>query len=112
MKVFISQTMNNKTPEEIKQNTERIADIIHARFPDAEIIDSYITDFESLEINNKSVYCLGKSIILLAEANIAVFEAGWHKARGCRIEHAVAKEYGIKSFEVSAENDHLIWTAN
>lgn len=112
MKAFISQMMNGKTPEEIKQNTERITNIILAKFPDAEIIDSYVSDFEELETKNKSIYCLGESIIKIAEADIAVFDTDWYKARGCRIEHAVAKEYGIKSFEISVENDYLIWTAN
>ena len=39
---------------------------------------------------------LGKSISLMSEADLVVFAPGWENARGCRIEHEVAKEYGIQ----------------
>lgn len=33
------------------------------------------------------------------EADVVYFAKGWENARGCRIEHTVAKEYGLKIME-------------
>ena len=44
---------------------------------------------------NVSVYCLGRAIIKLSEADIVVFAEGWENARGCRIEHTIAQDYGM-----------------
>ena len=38
---------------------------------------------------------LGESLKLLARADIAYFAPGWNEARGCKIEHVCAEEYGI-----------------
>ena len=38
---------------------------------------------------------LGKSIELLAHADLAVFAPGWLSARGCKIEYECAVQYGI-----------------
>lgn len=37
----------------------------------------------------------------MAKADVVVFAKGWEAARGCRIEHAVAEEYGLTIFEIS-----------
>ena len=48
------------------------------------------------EFGKKSpLYLLGKSLELLAEADIAIFGSGWEQSRGCRIEHTCCEEYGI-----------------
>ena len=41
------------------------------------------------------VWYLGFSIVKLSQCNEAFFYRGWEKARGCRVEHAVAEEYDI-----------------
>ena len=42
---------------------------------------------------------LGKSLELLAQADVVYFAPGWADARGCRIEHLCAVEYGIDRIE-------------
>ena len=37
---------------------------------------------------------LGRSIQLMAGADLVYFARGWEKSRGCNIEHACAEEYG------------------
>jgi hypothetical protein len=92
IKVFISQPMKDKTEKQIQN--ERDATIAHVKqlHPDAqlEFLDSFFKDF-----NGNPVQFIGKSILLLGEADVAVFCKGWEDARGCRIEHTVAWEYGI-----------------
>lgn len=62
-----------------------------------EVIQSFFEDFEP--IGNIPVAYLGKSISLLAEADVAYFGEGWREARGCKIEHEVAVQYGIDIIE-------------
>ena len=47
----------------------------------------------------KPLWFLGKSLELLAGADIAYFAEGWQDARGCRIEHTCAAEYNIDRIE-------------
>ena len=81
--------MKNRTAEEIMQERNRIA----AKWTNAsvEFIDSFFR-----EPGKNSIDSLGKSISLMSEADLVIFAPGWESARGCRIEHEVAKKYGIQ----------------
>ncbi|MFR8738473.1 MAG: hypothetical protein ACLVFL_06945 [Eubacterium sp.] len=97
MKVFISQPMRDKTDEEIKTEREKAVSIIKEKYnQDVEIIDSF---FENAPHNAKPLWFLGKSLELLADADVAYFCKDWELYRGCRIEHICAKEYGIDVME-------------
>ena len=74
-KLFISQPMKGKSDEDIL--TERKKAIKSA----------------------KPLWFLGKSLELLAGADIAYFTKGWQEARGCKIENTCAIEYGIPVIE-------------
>ncbi|MFQ8632140.1 MAG: hypothetical protein ACLSAJ_12475 [Intestinibacter bartlettii] len=99
-KVFISQPMRGWEDEEIlafrniiKMNLEKSLD------DDIEIIDSFLQDYPG-EINKHiPVYYLGKSIQLLSQADVAYFGGDWKNARGCQIEYAICKKYGIPTIE-------------
>lgn len=93
MKVFISQPMRGLSDEEIKATREKIISGLEG---DVEIIDSF---FEDAPAQAMPLWYLGESIKLLGTADIAIFAKGWKDARGCRIEHACAEEYGIKTIE-------------
>lgn len=93
-RIFISQPMRGKTDDEIKQERQRIVDACVREYgKDTEIIDSF---FEGSPHDVKPAWFLGKSIELLPTADAAYFADGWYNARGCRIEHQVAVDYGIK----------------
>lgn len=92
-KLFISQPMRGKTDKEIMQERERAADYVRKVFDeDVEVIDSF---FESAPAEAKPLWFLGKSLQLLADADVVYFASGWETARGCIIEHTCALEYGI-----------------
>lgn len=99
-KLFISQPMRGLTDEEILKVREEIrARAEHAIGEPVELIDSFIKDYPR-EINKSiPVWYLGKSIQFLSQADIAYFGSGWKNARGCKIEHEIAKEYGINIIE-------------
>jgi hypothetical protein len=92
-KLFISQPMKGKTNEEIKAEREKvIASVKGALGEDVEVIDSF---FEDVPHDANPLWFLGKSLQLLSTADIAYFAEGWKDARGCKIEHQCADEYGI-----------------
>ena len=71
MKVFISQPMRDKTDEQIKSEREKAIKAIREKHnEEVEIIDSF---FENAPHNAKPLWFLGKSIELLADADIAYF---------------------------------------
>lgn len=97
MKVFISQPMKDKTDEEIKTERNCLIDCVKKEYGDnVEVIDSY---FEGAPHDAKPLWFLGESIKKLAEADVAVFAKNWEKARGCKIEHTCALEYGVEIVE-------------
>ena len=48
---------------------------------------------------NEPLWHLGESLMILSTADIAYFVKGWDKARGCKIEHECAVQYGLKTIE-------------
>lgn len=82
--------------EEITQKRASITKKLEERFGNITVIDSYFAEFDLMKSSlNASVYCLGRAIIKLSEADIVVFAEGWESARGCRIEHTIAQDYGM-----------------
>lgn len=96
-KLFISQPMSGKTDEEILTERERAIKSAERELGEpVEVIDSYISDAPA---GAKPLWFLGKSLELLADADIAFFARGWEGARGCKIENTAAIEYGIPVIE-------------
>ena len=98
MKLFISQPMKGKTKEEILAEREKAIESAFRHFNERpEVIDSYFEDAPA--DGNTPLWHLGKSLQLLATADVAYFAKGWEEARGCRIENTCAIEYGIDVIE-------------
>ena len=99
-KIFISQPMRGLTDEEILKAREEILIKAENKIGEpVELIDSFIEDYPE-EINKHiPVFYLGKSIQFLSQADIAYFGGDWKNARGCKIEHEIAKQYGIEIIE-------------
>lgn len=89
MKVMISQPMKGKTTEQIKE--ERAELVKQLKEKGYEVLENIFEDFS----NDKSpIYYLAKSIEILDKADGIVFMDKWWEARGCRIEHEIASNYG------------------
>lgn len=98
-KVFISQPMRGKSDEEILAERQAIIDTAKSVYGEnVEVIDSF---FQGAPTEAKPLWFLAKSLELLSTADIAVFSCGWQEARGCRIEHACAVEYGVEMLEIN-----------
>lgn len=99
-KLFISQPMRGLSDEEILKAREEIKLRAEKTIGEPfELIDSFISEYPG-EINKQvPVWYLGKSIQILSQADVAYFGGDWRNARGCKIEHEIAKEYGIEIIE-------------
>ena len=96
-KLFISQPMRGKSDEEIlREREEAIKKAKEVCGEEVEVIDSF---FQSAQANARPLWLLGKSLELLSTADIAYFAPGWEDARGCKIEHLCAVEYGLDRIE-------------
>ena len=97
LKIFISQPMKDKTNQEIEKRREEIKDHVRRIFggEQVEFIDSF---FKNAPHDAKPLWFLGKSLELLSNADFAVFDEDWQNARGCRIEHECALQYGLGVF--------------
>jgi len=96
-KVFISQPMNGLSDLQMKKDRTRVIESLYNKGykPDEiMVIDTFI-EANAPDNVNSGLWYLGKSLELLAGADIAVFAKGWRNARGCQIEFKCAKEYGI-----------------
>lgn len=82
--------MKGKTNEQIKK--ERAELVKELQEDGYEVLD---TVFENAPADEDvAIYILSQSIRYLGKADMIVFMKGWEKARGCKIEHQVAVEYG------------------
>lgn len=93
-KIFISMPMAGKTDAQIISEFKDIKQEFLKTCKNAEFIDSIFSNFDLENNANTPIHYLGRSIELLADADIIYFAKGWQQARGCKVEHLVAELYG------------------
>ena len=91
MKVMISQPMRGKTNEQIKQEREELVRQLEEQ--GYEVVDTVFAE-ETPKDCDTALFYLSKSIEAIGKVDGLVFMNGWENARGCRIEHQVAINYG------------------
>lgn len=97
-KCMISQPMNGFSEDDILETRDKTIKFIHDLGYDFQptYFDSYISEFnKENETTHIPVAYLAKSIACMANCSAVYFCKGWEDARGCRIEHEVALEYGL-----------------
>ena len=98
IRLFISQPMRGKSDEEILAVREKaVASAERYLGEKVEVIDSFFQGVASE--GNRGLWLLGKSLELLATADVAYFAKDWENYRGCKIENLCAVEYGIDVIE-------------
>lgn len=93
MKIMISQPMNGKTNEQIRKERKYVIKKLNNK--SYEVIDTIISE-DAPKDCDEAIYYLAKSIEFIGKVDCVYFMKGWEKARGCKIEHQVAVEYGKK----------------
>ena len=90
MKIMISQPMNGKTQEQIK---EERADLVKSLEEKGyEVVNTIFAETPD-EAQDKPLFYLAKSIDAMSKVDAVIFMKGWENARGCKIEHEIAVKY-------------------
>lgn len=102
-KIMISQPIANKTEKEIKETRDEF--LIFAEKNNYEVVNTLFTDewYSDKSMNERGVrnipLCfIAKSLESMSLCDAAYFAKGWEDARGCKIEHDVAKAYGLEIY--------------
>lgn len=100
-KAMLSQPMAGRTDEEIIATREKAVKELESR--GYEVINTLFTDeWHSPEQMKKRgviqipLCFLAKSLENMSLCHSVYFCDGWENARGCKIEHDTAKEYGLE----------------
>ncbi len=98
---MISQPMNGLTEEQITNNQNKFLE--YAKKENLEAINTYFKDEwysqDSMSLRGIvqiPVFFLAKSLEYMSECSSVYFAKGWENARGCKIEHEVALQYGME----------------
>ena len=96
-RLFISQPMRGKTVEEIYEEREKaVKQALDLCDELVVVINTVFEEDPPKNTKHNVLYFLGRSLELLATADIAYFAEGWQEAKGCMIEHECCVKYGIK----------------
>lgn len=97
LKIMISQPMNGKSEEQIRNERAELVKELEEK--GHEVIDTIFA--EEAPEGDARLYYLAKSIEAMSKVDAIVFMPGWEKARGCKIEHEIAVKYNkfIKELE-------------
>ena len=101
-KIMISQRMNGLTDEQIIETRNRFLE--YAKKENLEVVNTYFTDewysnesmMSSRDVVQIPLFFLAKSLENMSQCSIVYFAKGWENARGCKIEHEVALQYGLE----------------
>ena len=98
---MISQPMNGLTDEQIDETRNRF--IEYAKKENFDVINTLFTggfnspsSMKSRGIIQIPVCFLSISLEKMSQCNTVYFAKGWENARGCKIEHEVALQYGLE----------------
>jgi hypothetical protein len=94
---MISQPMGGLLEDEILSVKQRA--FYYLQSHNYHVLDTYFSDINNKNnrnIKNVGLYCLGKSLEAMSKCDAVYFCKGWDVARGCKIEHEVAKNYGLE----------------
>lgn len=97
LKIMISQPMNGKTEEQIRNERAHLVKKLEEK--GYEVIDTIFA--EETPEGDARLFYLAKSIEAMSKVDAIVFMPGWKDARGCKIEHEIAVKYNkfIKELE-------------
>ena len=94
-KLFISVPMKGRTDEAIRNSMEKMHKIAELTFgEELEVLETYIPP-EAPDGANPAIWCLGRSIQKLAEADYFIGIGYTDYFHGCRSELSIARDYGI-----------------
>lgn len=94
--IMISQPMNGLSHETIIAN--RADAVERLEIGVWTVLDTVLNTDEFKGHKHDAIRCLAESIKFMSNVDAIYFLKGWENARGCKIEHEIAKQYGVKIF--------------
>lgn len=93
--IMISQPMKDLSSDKIIKIRENAIHTLETFGYD--VIDNFFTDdgFITEDTKHTPVAYLAKSLDVMSKCDAVYFVKGWETARGCKIEHEIAKAYGL-----------------
>lgn len=98
---MISQPMNGLTDEQITNAQNKFLE--YAKKENLEVLNTFFKDYRYSQESMSSrgvvqipVCFLAKSLENMSLCHKVYFAKGWENARGCKIEHEVALQYGLE----------------
>ena len=93
--IMISQPMKDLSSEKIVEAREKAIHTLETFGYD--VINNFFTDdgFITEDTKHTPVAYLAKSLEVMSKCDAVYFIKGWETARGCKIEHEIAKAYGL-----------------
>ena len=87
---MLSRPMKGKTREQIEKE---MVDVIFDMYDHmtCEIISPIVENREE----KSELECFSESIFFMSKADVLAMGFGWENSRGCRLEHDIAKAYGV-----------------
>lgn len=92
-KIYISQPMRGRSTDAIIAERKALVDdaAVALQTDEVEVLDTYLNGYT----NKPPLHLLALALEKMADADAVIFAPGWRDARGCRVEHLAASEYGI-----------------
>lgn len=114
MKVMISLPMNGRKKEEVEKRLKELTAEFKKMHID--VVHSFDTKEIKVDSNNPRIYYLGRTIMkYMHDVDAVYFDKGWEDAKGCRIERAICREYGIKILDtdfLSKDDSTILYAHN
>lgn len=102
IKIFVSLPMKGHSTEDIIKRRDLVINKFESACegisPKYEVINQ-IWDTDNIPNPNNKIWCLGKSIQALGEADLVIFAAGWPMANGCVVERLICDLYKIPKID-------------
>lgn len=92
IKIMLSSPMAGKTKEEINNERDKMADLLFDYYDDNCVIKATVIKNHE---EKSALECFSESIFFMSQVDVLAMGFGWENARGCKLEHQIAKAYGL-----------------
>lgn len=92
-RIFISQPMKGKTSEEIIETRNKAIIALENEY---NVVNNFLNHWDAPDSKFPDIYNLAKGLELMSTCDCVYFCRDWMAHRGCKIEHEVATNYGMK----------------
>lgn len=105
IKIMLSHPMSGKTKEEIDNQQEEMVNYLFDKYGEGQCV-IIATVIENAE-NKSELECFSESIVCMTNANVLCMGKGWENSRECRLEHTIAKEYGLSIIYLDEQDQEI-----